>query len=148
LVGAAVLLVAAAFIGPGTIVTFLVEPPDGDAYHDRWEFLGGDEERGTRRRWTEALDGTTIEAATEADSAWVDLQRHASYPSANTRLMTGSASTPAGEFDCWIYVTANDDGTITRASFARSEPGPPVLMETHRDGEIVFRMSLVGAVRR
>ena len=88
-----------------------------------------------------------MEPPAEVESAWVDLQRHASYPCATTRIMNGSATTPAGEFDCWIYVTDNDDGTITRASFARSEPGPPVLMETLRDGEVLFRMALFAVAR-
>lgn len=133
--------------GPGTTVTFRVEPQDADAYFDRWEFLGGDDEVGRRRRWAESLDGEVLEDPVVVETAWLDLQRHASYPAATTRLMTGSAATPAGEFDCWVYVLANDDGTITRASFAPSEPGPPVLIETHREGELLFRMSLVGAER-
>lgn len=131
----------------GTVVTYRIEPPGEEPYLDRWEFLGGDETTGRRRRWTESMDGTALEAAREMESAWVDLQRHASYPAATTRLMTGTASTDAGEFECWVYVLANDDGTITTASFARDMPGPPVLMETRREGELLFRMSLVGVGR-
>lgn len=131
----------------GTIITYRIDPLDGDPYLDRWEFLGGDEEGGRRRRWTETLDGEVIEEPTEIESSWVDLQRHASYPASITRLMTGVAVTPAGEFDCWVYVTANDDGSITTASFARSQPGPPVLMESRQEGELLFRMQLMGAER-
>jgi hypothetical protein len=131
----------------GTTITFRVEPPGFDPHLDRWEFLGGDVERGTRRRWTEALDGTVLEPPAEVESTWLDLQRHASYPCATTRMTTGTVRTPAGEFDCWIYVTTDDDGSVTRASFARTEPGPPVLLETERDGTIVFRMTLVESRR-
>jgi hypothetical protein len=133
--------------GAGTTVTFRIEPLGEDAYLDRWEFLGGDDDDGRRRRWTETLDGDAIEPVSEVVSSWLDLQRHASYPCATTRLMTGSATTPAGEYECWIYVTTNDDGTVTKAYFARTEPGPPVLMETVSDGEIIFRMALVGVDR-
>lgn len=131
----------------GTVITYRMETLDGDPYLDRWEFLGGDGDRARRRRWTESIDGEVLEEPTEVESSWLDLQRHASFPAATTRLMTGSAITPAGEFDCWVYVTANDDGSITTASFARSEPGPPVLMESRREGEVLFRMVLVEAIR-
>jgi hypothetical protein len=132
---------------PGTTVTYRVESAEGDTYLDRWEFLGGDEQRGRRRRWAETPDGQLVEEVQEFESAWLDLQRHASYPASTTRLTTGTAITGAGEFDCWIYVMANDDGTITAASFAPTEPGPPVLMESRRDGEVVFRMELLAVER-
>jgi hypothetical protein len=132
---------------PGTVITYRIESAGGDAHLDRWEFLGGDDDGGRRRRWTETLDGDVIEDPVELEARWIDLQRHASYPVATTRLTVGSVVTPAGEFDCWVYVIANDDGTITKAAFARGEPGPPVHMETTADGEVVFRMMLVGAER-
>ena len=43
--------------GAGTSVTFRIDPPGEDAYLDRWEFLGGDDDGGLRRRWTETLEG-------------------------------------------------------------------------------------------
>lgn len=132
---------------PGTVVTYRIDPPGGDPYLDRWEFVGGDEERGRRRRWSETLDGQLLEPVQEVESGWLDLQRHASYPVATTRLMTGSARTAAGDFDGWVYVIANDDGTITSATFARTMPGPPVLMESRQEGDVVFRMELVGVER-
>ena len=133
--------------GTGTAVTYRIEADGADPYLDRWEFLGGDEERGRRRRWTESLDGEVIEKPAEFESSWLELQHHASFPVATTRLTGGTAVTPAGEFDCWVYVTSSDDGSTTIASFARSEPGPPVLMETQSDGRVVFRMTLVAAER-
>jgi hypothetical protein len=131
---------------PGRAYKFRVEPPDEIPYVDRWEFISGDLETAERTRWTEELDGTVRGEPEVIRSTWVGFQSHASYPQERTTIATDSVITPAGVFDCWVYTLTNDDGSTTRASFAKGLPGPPVLLETAARGEVVFRMVLLETI--
>jgi len=128
---------------PGRAYKFRMEPPDAAPYFDRWEFIGGDHEQADRTRWSEELDGTVRDEPEVVRSTWLDFQSHASYPRDRTTISVESVTTPAGGFDCWVYAVANDDGSVTRAAFAKGLPGPPVLLETAAGGEVIFRMVLV-----
>jgi hypothetical protein len=131
---------------PGRAYRYRVEPPDATPYVDRWEFTGGDFEEAERSRWTEELDGTVRDQPELVRSTWVDFQSHASYPEDRTTIAVGSVTTPAGTFDCWVYTITSDDGSVSRASFARGLPGPPVLLETEARSEVIFRMILLETV--
>lgn len=128
---------------PGTRVAFRVEQEGEDPVIERWEFVSVGQVDGTRRRWTQLPDGTVIDGPAEETSTWLSLQAHASYRADTTTLTAGVVEIPMGSFEGWIYTIRNDDGSVTTASFAHDFPGPPVLMETVRKGEVVFRMTLI-----
>lgn len=128
--------------GPGRRNEYRVTTADGASHHTVWWFEDGDADGATIARHHADLDGNPMTEVTRSRSSWLDLQRHASYPAATTQIEHGEITTPAGTFACWCYVAADGDD-VTRAWFARSLPGPPVLVTTTRDGVAVFRSELV-----
>jgi len=108
-----------------------------------WEFFAGDDAGGWGRSWSEATDGTPGDDVSESYSTWEDLQGHASYPMDRTTVEPALLEIAAGAFECWLYQSSTDDGSLTRAWFARNLPGPPVLFEMVADGQVVNRSELI-----
>jgi hypothetical protein len=127
---------------PGRSNTFLVERAGESPYLSRWEFTAGDEQESVGVRWTETTDGTVIEPRTKSRATWRELQEHASYPTVTTAVTEEVAVVPAGRFACWVYTT-EDDGTTTRAWFAKDLPGPPIMVRAEAGGSIVFSSTLM-----
>ncbi|MEQ9499408.1 MAG: hypothetical protein RIT81_21160 [Deltaproteobacteria bacterium] len=89
----------------------------------------------------EALGGTKTSTAT-----WTELEAHATFPAAHTKILDVEVDTPAGRFEAWRYEVRDPDAKVVRIKnfyFAKSRPGAPVLYEQTDDGEIQFRMVLV-----
>ena len=77
---------------------------------------------------------------------WSALQSHASYPAVETVITEEQVETAGGTFDCFLYtVTRSGEGPerVDRYWFAKSLPGPPVLMRSTVDDEVVATMELV-----
>lgn len=91
-------------------------------------------------------EGNQVGEKQTAQAGWEELQSHASFPEANTRISSESYMTPAGKFDCWLYVvTTEKEGKKEEARywFAKSLPGAPIYVEQAIDGNTVFKMTLV-----
>lgn len=77
---------------------------------------------------------------------WDELESHARYPAAHTRIEVASVEVPAGRFDCKLYVVEEQTEAgpkQTRAWFAKALPGAPVRHEVRVAGEITSTMVLV-----
>lgn len=112
-------------------------------------FLDSDTE-GTEIELQETV-GQAVRPPQRLRAAWEDLQRHASFPRADTRIEPVPVEIEAGRFDTWLYIVVTwDEGRLRekRLWFARGLPGPPVHMEEWLDHELVFRMTLVEHGRR
>jgi hypothetical protein len=123
--------------GPGRRNRFRVTDEAGSR-EVTWWFEDGDDEGATIVRTVS--DGATPE---RHRAAWIDLQRHASYPESSTSLLRGSATTAAGVFEGWVYERRVTDSEIEKSWFARDLPGPPVLQVTLRNGAEVYRSELI-----
>ncbi|MCP5045976.1 MAG: hypothetical protein GY940_02320 [bacterium] len=109
-------------------------------------FLKGDNETSHFKASTLDVNGKLTGQGHTAKVKWKDLQAHASFPASGTRISSESKTTPAGTFDCWLYVVTtkkNNNTEITKYWFAKSMPGPPVYLEQMLDGKIVFKLTMV-----
>ncbi len=88
----------------------------------------------------EAMGGTKTSTAT-----WAELESHATFPAAHTKIYETEVETRAGTFDALRYEVA-EPGDVVRIKnfyFAKTRPGAPVLYEQTDDGQVMFRMELV-----
>jgi hypothetical protein len=127
---------------PGRAYRFSVEAEGETAYFQQVEFIAVTEE-GTRMRASMFdFDGNIKGEPIISELTWQDLEAHATWPLAATRVSDTTTDTPAGRFDCWLYTVTEGD-TITRAYFAKGLPGAPVRYEQERRGTIIFNQTLV-----
>jgi hypothetical protein len=110
---------------------------------------------------TESKDGTVIENVTTGVDGkvigkkeyviakWTELQAHGSFSQAQTEIKTEQYTTPAGTFDCWLYIvkTDKDHKGEERCWFAKSMPGPPICFEQSEDGQTVFRVTMLKSTK-
>lgn len=127
---------------PGRRNVFRVAAAGAEPYLDTWTFDGGDATRGTMSHLRTGLDGMPRSELEQSEATWGELQAHASYPVATTGLTVSAVSVGAGTFEGWRYETVEGD-TVTRAWFARTLPGPPVLIVAARRGVEVLRYELL-----
>lgn len=127
---------------PGRSNTYLVEKAGADPYLMRWEFVDGDDEWGESQRWTETPSGERRDEPASSRARWTEFQGHASYPAATTKVSPVALSIEAGEFECWLYTT-EEEGSTTRAWFARTLPGPPVRVVEEAGGAVEYSSTLV-----
>lgn len=103
--------------------------------------------------------GERIGEPQTAEATWTELQAHAAFPESMTRIGEDQVSTPAGDYDCWLYTltrnlpTDTEDGlrattSITRFWFAKELPGPPVMLEQEVNGETILLMTLLRVYRK
>jgi hypothetical protein len=95
---------------------------------------------------TTGTDGKRIGSRRMTTGTWKDLQSHASFPQAQTKIQKESYTVPAGTFDCWRYeVTRPKDGkTNTRRYwFAIKLPGPPICFEESVDGKVIYKLTML-----
>ena len=92
------------------------------------------------------MDGKRIGSKRMTTGTWKDLQSHASFPLAQTKIRKESYTVPAGTFECWRYeVTLGKDGKtdIQRLWFAINLPGPPICFEETIDGKVVYKLTML-----
>jgi len=109
-------------------------------------FVNGDKDGTGFESITLGHEGAQVGEKQTADARWDELQFHASFPEADTRISSESYTTPAGKFDCWHYVVKKDKEEkkgVSHYWFAKSLPGAPIFMEQIIDGKSVFKMTLV-----
>lgn len=87
-----------------------------------------------------ATDGPQSPAPLEV--TWLQLQGHASFPTATTARERVVLDHTLGRLDCWRY-TATDGDEVDTFWFDVARPGMPVLVESRRGGELVSTMTVV-----
>lgn len=73
---------------------------------------------------------------------WEELRKHAEFPKPVVSTRSEKTTTPAGTFDCVVYVVQSP-GEIRTFYFAKDLPGAPVLFFTEKDGKRVMTSTLV-----
>lgn len=132
----------------GTELLYRVESLGSPIVLRRMTFVAADEEGATLESRTTGLHGEPFGGVDAQYATWKEMREHASF-AANATIRTEEAcDVAAGHYECWKYVVDEGpaaDGLLVQSRFwfARSKPGPPVLMETDRGGVRVFRMELV-----
>lgn len=95
---------------------------------------------------TTDLTGEPLGDPIASIATWEELRDHARFPVATTTRREERRKVHAGTYDCWLYVVEEVDarGAVThRFWFAKEKPGPPVRMESEREGVIEFQSELV-----
>lgn len=111
-----------------------------------WVFTASDASGCTIAARILAEDGTTlIKDEGEGTSTWAELETHGRFPAARTARTDASVDVEAGHFDTWLFVVQPEKpgGPIKKVHFARTLPGPPVLMEVTQGDELLMKMELV-----
>ena len=120
---------------------------DGETHEERWTWTRVDDVGCTIAGLTCDLDGNVVTDDGEATVTWAELMSHATFPADHTVRSDASIDVMAGHYDTWLYVVEEtaEDGTPTtsRFHFARTQPGPPVLMTVEQGGTELLRMELV-----
>jgi hypothetical protein len=129
----------------GYTVETVTEDADGTVTRQRTVFIDGDDEGTTMR--AVAIDETGSPTGDErvGPAAWVDLQRHASFPAAATTRSRERIETPLGTLDCLCYEVQAGDATMV-FWFSVDHPGMPVRY-LRRVGSEITSTTTVTAVR-
>ena len=128
----------------GRRITLLVEPADGPTYRRVSEFVDPDAEGATLRRWRIGADGEPVGPVESARTTWLDLQRHASFPEAVTRVGRERVDLPLGHFDTLRYTVGEGEDAET-FWFALAYPGMPVRFEGPGEGGGRDRTTIVAS---
>jgi hypothetical protein len=113
----------------GRTIRLLVEPASGASYERINRFVDCDADGATIESWVVGADGEPVDHSS-ARSAWLDLQRHASFPVATTRRTEELVDLPLGRVECLVYT--GDSGA--RFVFAKDHAGMPARYELPDDG--------------
>jgi len=105
-------------------------------------YLSVDAAGADQESWLESLDGRRLAEPERERSTWLELQAHASFPTATTERVEEPIDTPSGRFVCLRYTRVDAKGTW-RFWFARELPGQPVRFDQRADGEVVFSATLL-----
>lgn len=132
---------------PGRTVRSLVVAAGADPYVQVTRFVSGDEAAAEQDSWTETIDGRQLTEPRRHRSTWLEFQRHASMPAAQTRIERESIDIPAGHYDCLRY-TRTDGDRVDTFWFATAAPGMPLKFEEHVAGEVVYSSTAIEDRRR
>ena len=95
---------------------------------------------------TTGMEGKRVGSRRMSTGTWKDLQSHASFPGAQTKIQKEPFTINTGTFDCWRYeVTLKKEGktNVQRYWFALDLPGPPICFEETVDGKLAFKMTML-----
>ncbi len=98
-------------------------------------------------------EGATVERALLSDDgtpgpverqrvAWLDLQRHASFPAERTEIVPEQIENPLGPLDCLRY-TVTDGEEVDTFWFATDSPGMPVRYTSTVAGRVVSTTTVI-----
>jgi hypothetical protein len=132
---------------PGRTYDFEVEQAGAPVVGLRLRFVAVYDGHARVERSTFDADGQAVGPTESATVTWDDLVRHAAWPRVATTIEPAHVTVPIGEFDdAVLYTVREDDGgkaKITRAWFARTMPGAPLVHIVSVDGVEVSKMRLV-----
>ena len=112
----------------GRTIRLLVEPATGASYERVNRFADCDAEGATIVSWTVGPDLQPV-GLTSGRSTWLDLQRHAAFPSATTRRTEEELDLALGRVQCVVYTLSSG----ARFTFGRGFAGMPVRYEIPTD---------------
>ncbi len=132
----------------GTVIVWQQERA-GELTHNRWTVAASDAQ-GMDLTVDDAFDGDAATTRT-ARHPWIVLRDHALFPvhhATRTRTSISTLLSTHGPMPAWRYdVEApgapDASPTLTTFWFADALPGPPVRMDTTRDGALVTRLQQV-----
>jgi hypothetical protein len=101
-----------------------------------------DDDTGVYEVWTETPEGDRTSEPELASSTFLELQQHASMPSAATSVEPVEIDIPMGRFDGLQYTRAQGD-MVDTFWFALARPGAPVRIESRVGGEVVFSSTAI-----
>ena len=109
-------------------------------------FMSHFEDRTVMEDITKMADGKKVGKTQIITAKWSDLQHHASFPAAKTKITNVKHTVPAGTFDCYLYTvtgTAAGKTVIKQLYFAKKLPGPPIVYIEKTDGKITYNMTMI-----
>lgn len=119
------------------------QPPTGL----RLRFVEVTSEHARLERSVVDAEGQAIAPTQSSTVSWDELVRHAAWPRDATTIEEAQVTVPAGTFpDAVLYTVRETEAgkeKVTRAWFARSLPGAPVVHVVVVDGVEVMKMRLV-----
>jgi hypothetical protein len=132
---------------PGRTYDFEVEQAGAPVVGLRLRFLAVYDGHAHVERSTFDAEGQAVGPTESATVSWDDLVRHAAWPRAATTIEPAHITVPIGEFDdAVLYTVREDEGgkaKVTRAWFARTMPGAPLVHIVSVGGVDVTKMRLV-----
>lgn len=128
---------------PGTVVTYKIFTPGSPDLLSVFEFGDSNEDSVMLAARITGLDGKQVQDTSATRVPWHELRDHARFPASACSKSEARISTPAGEFDCWLYTVDDaEHGTVNRFWFAKQRAGSPVVMTVMNSGTEVYRMEL------
>lgn len=134
----------------GRSIEFVLETADGTKTYQVMRFVSCSATEAEVESVTLDAAKKPVRPARRNRSAWTELQKHASFPAADTKIDEDARQTEAGLYDCWRYTVRFDAGGrrgVRRYWFAKALPGPPVWMEVHVDGKLQSRLEMIRSGR-
>lgn len=137
----------AAGIPQGTAMRIRIAAAGEPTVVQRWTFTRCTAEAATIH--SEVFDeaGGLLKDEGETTTPWSELEQHASFPLAATTMGEEAYDSPFGPLATWSYTVTvpGEDGVmlVKRYLFAKTLPGPPVLFTIERQGEEIFRMTML-----
>jgi hypothetical protein len=131
---------------PGRTLRFRIERAGEEPVVRVSRYVSADAEGAVQESWAESIEGLPLAEPEPERSTWLELQEHASFPTATTSLAEEELSIPAGRFDCLRYTREDSDSTW-RFWFARNLPGQPIRFEHQVGDSIAFSATLLENVR-
>jgi hypothetical protein len=135
---------------PGTTRVYLISAAGQEPELQTGRFLPDEAGRARFASETVDLSGAPVAGSgQEGRATWEELLQHALFPAAEAARKRTSCTVAAGVFPGWLYERTepvpDDAGAplVHRFWFADGRPGPPVLYELTRAGELLYRMELV-----
>jgi hypothetical protein len=132
----------------GRTTRYKIEANNRPTVYQQSTFFNSTAEGTSFRAWQENEQGQPMGDPMESSATWKELQAHASFPETSTSISVESYTTPAGTFDCWLYVVTTEKDNqrhVDRFWFARSLPGPPLCYEKAVNGKMAYRMTMIRA---
>jgi hypothetical protein len=126
----------------GRVGVLRVTEADGTTSHRLYRFLEADADAVRFGGGPCDAAGEPLGPLRDRVCTWVELQEHASYPAAATRIDEDTVDVPAGHLECLRYVVAEGE-EVSTFWFARSLPGPPVKVLETVDGRVTQTTELV-----
>lgn len=75
--------------------------------------------------------------------AWLTLQQHSEFPKDKVTKRDEKLKTPAGKFECVVYVVEGENEEIWTYYFAKKLPGAPVFFYVERHGKRLRTTTLI-----
>jgi hypothetical protein len=123
----------------GKVRVFRIDVPGQPSFVNTMTFSECDAAGTTVASQRTTLEGKPMGASVTQRSAWTELRDHALFDAADTTRERATLATARGDVACWLYVN-HKTGATTRFWFAVDVPGPPLLLEIEKDGELTYRM--------